>query len=140
MTSILRSLWDWFQQQIPELERACSAETIRARSLQLLEANLSPEQHRDFSRRDYFYVVGGETGRRYRIGTAYTYNVARLDAFGRAEFLLCFGPKGEVPLFDVLLAQKIALELYEAEALAVANKSPPHHIGWEPTLLRSRHW
>jgi hypothetical protein len=37
--------------------------------------------------------------------------------------LLCFEPQGALPVGDVMLAQKVALELFEWETLAVANKS-----------------
>jgi hypothetical protein len=35
----------------------------------------------------------------------------------------CFGPVGHLPLGDVMLAQKLALETDEQAALAVANRS-----------------
>jgi len=34
---------------------------------------------------------------------------------------LCFTPQGHLPICDVMLAQKIALECFELDALAVAN-------------------
>jgi hypothetical protein len=37
-------------------------------------------------------------------------------------------PKGYLPMGDLLLAQKIALKLYEDDVLRVANRAaPPHH-------------
>ena len=38
----------------------------------------------------------------------------------------CFGPEGELPIGDVMLAQKIALENNEQAALALANRGNPH--------------
>jgi hypothetical protein len=38
--------------------------------------------------------------------------------------MLCFEPQGQLPVGDVMLAQKIALELFESKALRVANASP----------------
>lgn len=35
----------------------------------------------------------------------------------------CFGPEGYLPVGDVMLAEKIALETDEHAALAVANRS-----------------
>jgi hypothetical protein len=51
-------------------------------------------------------------------------NVEELDERGRRVRSLCFMPEGCLPLGDLLLAQKIALELFEADALRVANQSP----------------
>jgi hypothetical protein len=36
--------------------------------------------------------------------------------------LCCFGPQGDLAVGDVVLAQKIALETMELEALAIANR------------------
>jgi len=44
-------------------------------------------------------------------------NVAQLNASGGCVRLLCFEPQGHWPLGDVMLAQKVALELFEAEAI-----------------------
>lgn len=41
--------------------------TPEGRSLQLLRAWLSPAQRAQFAERGYFEVIGGETGKRYRI-------------------------------------------------------------------------
>jgi hypothetical protein len=37
----------------------------------------------------------------------------------------CFGPEGELPIGDVMLAQKIALENDEQATLALANRGNP---------------
>jgi hypothetical protein len=87
-------------------------------------SNLSPAQRRQFARYDYFDVTGGDTGPRYRIRNGRTLNVAQLNASGGCVRLLCFGPQGTLPIGDVLLAQKIALELFESEATRVANAAP----------------
>src|SRR5256885_12393038 len=39
----------------------------RARAIELLKQNLSPAQREQFEKRSYFDVVGGDTGRNYRI-------------------------------------------------------------------------
>jgi hypothetical protein len=41
--------------------------TPEGRSLRLLREWLSPSQRSQFAEKGYFEVVGGETGRRYRI-------------------------------------------------------------------------
>jgi hypothetical protein len=51
-------------------------------------------------------------------------NVEELDVDGRRVRLWCFMPEGGVPVEDIMLAQKIALELFESDALKIANKSP----------------
>jgi hypothetical protein len=47
-----------------------------------------------------------------------------LNENGRRACLLCFMPEGRVPIDDIMLAQKIALELFETEAIRIANKTP----------------
>jgi hypothetical protein len=94
------------------------------RGLKLLKENLSPEQRAQYERRGYFTVVGGETGRRYRIRNGSQMNVEQLSKRGRRTGALCFMPKGNLVDGDVMLAQKLALELFESDALKVANKFP----------------
>ena len=48
-------------------------------------------------------------------------NVAELDGFGKPKWIWCFHPVGLV-ICDVLLAQKMALELFETEAIGIANR------------------
>ena len=45
-------------------------------------------------------------------------NVDELDQHGVRIAAWCFGPEGELPIGDVMLAQKIALENDERAALA----------------------
>ena len=92
------------------------------RAVRLLKANLTPEQLTQYERDKSFMVVGGTTGRRYRIIAARQMNVAALDKHGRWAKSLCFIPSGQLPLGDIMLAQKIALELFEREALSIANR------------------
>lgn len=94
------------------------------RGIQLLTGNLSPAQREQYETRGYFEVIGGDTGKRYRIRHGHQMNVELLDKNGRRMRLLCFMPEGHVAVGDVMLAQKIALELFETEALRVANEIP----------------
>jgi hypothetical protein len=98
------------------------------RGAQLLADHLSREQRTEYERRGYFHVTGSDTGKRYRIQSGYQMNVEELDGRGRRVRSLCFMPEGCLPLGDLLLAQKIALELFEADALRIANQSPV----WDP--------
>jgi hypothetical protein len=49
-------------------------------------------------------------------------NIHELDGAGRPRAGWCFAPKGHLVAGDVMLAQKIALEIDERRALAVANR------------------
>src|SRR6476660_9528515 len=91
------------------------------RGIALRLRHLSPAQRQQFAERKHFDVVGGDSGTRYRIHYGAVLNVEHLDEGGRCQRLLCFTPKGYLPTGDVMLAQKIALELFEPEAIGVAN-------------------
>ncbi len=96
----------------------------RDRGLRLLKENLSPAQRAQYEKRGYFVVVGGETGTRYRIRNGDQLNVEELTKKGRARRILCFIPEGDLVEGDVMLAQKLALELFEPAALKVACEYP----------------
>jgi hypothetical protein len=91
--------------------------------MQLLKENLSAAQREQYKRCNYFDVIGGVTGRRYRIRQGHQMNVELLGDTGGRVRLLCFMPEGCRWVGDVMLAQKIALELFETEALKIAIKS-----------------
>ena len=65
-------------------------------------------------------VVINFTGKRYRIRSGRQMNVEQLDECGHLVATLCFLPEKYVPVSDVMLAQKIALESDEPAALSVA--------------------
>ncbi len=100
--------------------------TPEGRSLRLLRKWLSPAQRAQLSESGYFEVVGGETGRPYRIYVGAATNVCEVDEAGRPKLGLCFMPAGELPIGDVMLAQKIALESCEGSVLAVARRFQPN--------------
>jgi len=100
--------------------------TPEGRSLRLLRAWLSPLQRAQFAQARYFEVVGGDTGKHYRIYPGAMSNVCEIDEKGRPKLGLCFVPLGELPIGDVMLAQKIALENCESSALAVARRFVPN--------------
>ncbi|WFU18647.1 hypothetical protein [Bradyrhizobium sp. CB3481] len=99
--------------------------TPEGRSLLLLRRWLSPAQREQFARRGYFEVVGSESGKRYRIHIGTSVNVCEIDERGRLQVGLCFMPIGALPIGDVMLAQKIALETCEGKARAVARRFTP---------------
>ena len=100
--------------------------TPEGRSLRLLRHRLSPAQAAQFAEKGYFEVVGGDTGKRYRIYAGAATNVCEVDEKGRKKVGLCFLPIGELPIGDVMLSQKIALENSESGALAVARRFVPN--------------
>jgi hypothetical protein len=100
--------------------------TPEGRSLRLLREWLSPSQRAQLAEKGYFEVVGGESGRRYRIYPGSATNVCEFDEGGRPRAGLCFLPIGDLPIGDVMLAQKIALETSESSALTVAGSFVPN--------------
>jgi len=100
--------------------------TPEGRSLALLRKWLSPSQREQFGRRGYFEVVGSDSGKRYRIHAGASVNVCEIDEKGCLQEGLCFMPIGALPIGDVMLAQKIALETCEREVRTVARRFTPN--------------
>jgi hypothetical protein len=92
------------------------------RALDLLMSNLTSAQRRCFADFGYFEVTGGKSGTGYRIYRGTQQNVRELDPAGREVCRWCFYPSGALVPGDVMLAQKTALELFEPDARAIANK------------------
>jgi hypothetical protein len=103
-----------------------SAKEAQDRGIQFLTENLSPTQRQQYEKYGHFEVIGGDTGKRYRIWHGCQLNVEQLDQNGR-RVRLCFMPRGGLPVGDIMLAQKVALELFESEAIKIANGS----LEWE---------
>jgi hypothetical protein len=93
-------------------------------------------QRKQFSREDASKVRGGISGKRYRIRRASSINVHELNEEGAVVACWCFVPDGYVPVEDVMLAQKLALELFEDGALAVARRY--RHDAGQPIAARHR--
>lgn len=92
------------------------------RGMRLLRENLTPLQRQQYDRYGYFEVIGGKTGKRYRIRHGRSMNIDQLDRNGRRVCGWCFFPEGNLVTGDVMLAQKTALELFEVDTLRIANK------------------
>jgi hypothetical protein len=90
----------------------------------LLRSWLTPEQVRRWDTQKVIEVVGSDTGTHYRIRRAAIMNIDELDSDGKVVGQWCVAPQGKLPLADVIIAQKIALETMEAKALASANRRP----------------
>jgi hypothetical protein len=111
------------------LLRKCRAflaqrEPPEKRGRRLLLENLTPHQRQQYQQYRYFDVIGGSSGRRYRIRFGTSMNIDELDAEGRQVGRWCFFPKGGLVIGDVMLAQKLALELFEEDALVIAHQIP----------------
>ena len=62
-------------------------------------------------------------------------NVCEVDEKGRPILGLCFVPVGELPIGDVVLSQKIALENCESGVLAVARRFVPNGSSFRRSRL-----
>ena len=111
---LARFAWEWFRYAGPATEP-------ERRSLKLMRRWLSATQREQFDTRGYFDVIGSHSGRRYRVRMGLSTNVQELDSLERTITRWCFVPCENLPLGDVMLAQKIALENDERSALSVAR-------------------
>src|SRR5262245_13917451 len=117
----LRDLCCWWSLELLRDEKA------HQQGLRLLKQNLSPSQRIQLEMLNYFDVVGGKTGTLYRIHLGDRMNIAQLDTSDNRVRGICFLPQSDLPVGDTMLAQKLALELFEIEALRVAT----HLLPWE---------
>jgi hypothetical protein len=112
-------------QSLRERYRGWANVTVcEARGEVLLREWLSSEQRTQFDAKGWFDVIGCQSGKRYRIHRGIAANVHEIDGNGQPIVGWCFVPSGYLVAGDVMLAQKIALETNELEALAVANRFP----------------
>lgn len=95
----------------------------QAKGKALLLEHLTPEQKQEYETTKAFTVVG-QSGKKYRIKEGRQMNIDVLDENGNRASGVCFLPEGQLVDGDCMLAQKIALETCEDQALAVANKFP----------------
>lgn len=93
-----------------------------ARARVLLERALTPQQRRDLFARRYFYVKGRKGT--YRIREGHSGNVDALDSSGCVTNRYCAHPLGRVPVYDVMLAQKLWIETDEEMFLKEASPYP----------------
>jgi hypothetical protein len=126
-----RRLLQWWAQRREQLVSSFSflrvtgdvgSKRAQERGLKLLRDNLTPLQRQQYEKFGYFDVLGGNTGKRYRIRHGRQMNIDQLDKNGRRVCGWCFFPQGNLVSGDIMLAQKMALELYEVETLRIANR------------------
>jgi hypothetical protein len=96
-----------------------------AQGWKLLRDNLSPEQLSEFNHthkkgKGHFHCIGGTTRKIYRIVEGTQQNVYEFTNDGKPVRGICFLPEGDLVIGDVMLAQKVALELDELRAIRVA--------------------
>jgi hypothetical protein len=97
-------------------------ELAEAKGRALLRYWLTPEQARQWDLYGHFEVIGSDTGTHYRVRYGRAVNIDELDADGKTIAHWCFAPEGDLVVGDVMLGQKVALELMEREALGAANR------------------
>ena len=127
-----RRLLEWWAHQRNDYARSAllgsglsadiGSKRAQERGIQLLKQNLNVAQRKQYEKYGYFDVTGGKTGKRYRIRHGRQMNIEQLDRNGRRVCGWCFFPQGSLVSGDVMLAQKAALELYEGDALRIANR------------------
>lgn len=86
----------------------------------LLSDNLNKEQLESLEKNGYFRIKS-QSGKHYEINKDDNYNVVSLDRFRKRKKQHCALPKGNVPHYDTMLAQKLMLEHKEEDFLKVAN-------------------
>jgi hypothetical protein len=106
----------------PSISGDIGSKDAKERGLRLLRENLTAEQREQYDKNRYFDVMGGKSGKRYRIWHGHQMNIEQLDKNGKHVCGWCFVPQGRLVAGDVMLAQKVALELFEPEALRIANR------------------
>ena len=123
----LLDLYSWQQRRRAAKQADLARRDLATqRSRELLRACLRPEQLAEFDRVGWFTVSGRMYD--YRINHGRTANVELMARDGSYLRRLCFYPVGsggrDLPVFDVMLAQKLMLEGDESAALAVAVGHP----------------
>jgi hypothetical protein len=93
------------------------------KGIALLRTWLTPEQAKQWDSHKRFDVIGSDTGTRYRVKYGAAMNIDELNSDGKVVAQWCFGPQGNLVVCDVMLAQKVALETMELEALRRANRT-----------------
>jgi hypothetical protein len=101
----------------PSRARASGEEDCTRLQSERRSQHLSPDQADQYDTYWRFDVVGSDTGTRYRIRRGTVMNIEELTGDGYVARRWCFAPEGSLAIGDVMLAQKIALETFELDAL-----------------------
>lgn len=97
-------------------------QAAQAKARVLLESALTPQQRRDLFTERCFYVKGKRFT--YRIREGHSGNVDQLDSAGLVISRFCARPLGRLPVYDVMLAQKLWIETDESMFLRKAALYP----------------
>lgn len=97
-------------------------EKIEGRAKKLLFEILSPSQKEDFEEHRSF-IVRGKDGRDYLLVDRMMANVYLVEG-GKLMKCFCAHPEEWVPVYDVLVAQKLMLESCPEQFFAIANEHP----------------
>jgi hypothetical protein len=97
-------------------------QAAEAKARVLLERALTPQQRDDLIAKRCFYVKGKKYT--YRIREGHSGNVDQLDPAGLVICRFCALPLGRVPVYDVMLAQKLWIETDENMFLKKAAPYP----------------
>ena len=116
----LVTAWEFLRPPVNDYHLPDQAAEAKARVL--LERALTPQQRRDLYVRRYFYVKGRRFT--YRIREGHSGNVDALDSSGRVISRYCAHPLGRVPVYDMMLAQKLWIETDEKMFLDKAAPYP----------------
>lgn len=88
-----------------------------------LISNLSASQKIVFEETGAIPVTNGDSGNKYRVRNAGSYNIDVLDKKGKkVKYQLCITPKKKCPVYDHMLMCKIMLESDEKKVWDTANK------------------
>lgn len=97
-------------------------QAAQAKAWALLKRALTPQQLRDLLANRCFYVRGKMFT--YRIREGHSGNVDALDPRGYVVSRFCAHPLGRVPVYDMMLAQKLWIETDEIMFLEEAAPYP----------------
>lgn len=94
---------------------------IQDRARELLKRHLTPRQWSDYIERGHFFVKTRK-GHLYQITAARDHNIIRLNKRRKPMRVLCVSIyEVDVPVEDIMLAQKLFLETQEDRFLKIAN-------------------
>jgi len=103
-----------------------NARAARVRAEELLWRFLSPAQRERYMAEEPFEVIGS-AGTRFLITRRAIANITVVSPDGNPVADLCVHPSGDLPVHDIWLAQKLALETDEESFVGIANvhRGPP---------------
>ena len=108
-------------QRKADIQREKEFKERKAKANKLLRDALDRKQKKDFDKRQFFYVRGGESGNLYKIKKGRIGNVEVVDSLKRVKQKLCAHPQISCPDEDTMLAQKVMIEHMENQFRDVAN-------------------